>query len=100
MVGCASSFGASSVQQEIGLGDALRITSIAVDWPVGGTTQTFADVPLDRIVDLTEGDPQPKIAEARPFHRKADAAACCPPRGDRAEPLSRSGGRPARRSRR
>ena len=54
LAGSGGSFGASSLQQEIGLGDAARIVSVTVDWP-GGERQVFADVPLESVVELTEG---------------------------------------------
>ncbi|MDX1395618.1 MAG: CRTAC1 family protein [Gemmatimonadota bacterium] len=56
LVGSGGSFGASSLQQEIGLGAATRIVEIEVRWPGSGLVQTFADVELDRIYELREGD--------------------------------------------
>jgi len=54
-VGSVSSFGGSPFRQEIGLGKADRIVSLAVTWPASGTTQVFDDVPLDSVVQITEG---------------------------------------------
>ena len=48
MVSSGASFGASSLQQEIGLGPATAIREIAVIWPGADEVQRFADVPLDR----------------------------------------------------
>jgi hypothetical protein len=56
LAGSGGSFGASSLQQEIGLGDAERIERVEVRWPSGGSPQTFEGVPLDRAVELTEGE--------------------------------------------
>ncbi len=56
-VGHGGSFGASSLQQEIGLGRARALRSIEVRWPRTGKVQTFRDVAMDRIVKLTEGQP-------------------------------------------
>jgi hypothetical protein len=80
-VGSSSSFGSNSMQQETGLGDATKIVAITVDWPVSRTQQVFRDVPLDRIVDLTEGDATPRVSEAKPFHLKSEGGECCPPAG-------------------
>jgi tetratricopeptide (TPR) repeat protein len=61
-VGAGGSFGASSLQQEIGLGKAKAIRSIEIRWPVKkGSAQVFADVPMDRIVRIRQGDPHPVV---------------------------------------
>ena len=54
VVGSGGSFGASSIEQEIGLGKADRIVSLEVWWPASGTVQTFDDVPLDAHVEVRE----------------------------------------------
>jgi hypothetical protein len=59
-VGTGGSFGASSLQQEIGLGAALSIVSVEVTWPGSGTTQRFVDLALDRIYELNEDDAAPR----------------------------------------
>ena len=56
-VGTGGSFGSSSLQQEIGLGQALRIVELEVFWPGSGLRQVLTDVPLDAVVHLREGDP-------------------------------------------
>ncbi len=43
------SFGGSSLQQEIGLGDATGIRTLEVRWPASGIVQTFRDVAMDRV---------------------------------------------------
>jgi len=48
-------YGSGSYQAEIGLGDATRIVSITVYWPVSGITTVYTDVPLDSIISITEG---------------------------------------------
>jgi hypothetical protein len=55
VVGSGGSFGASSLQQEIGLGDATRITEIEVLWHGSGLVESFTDVDLERIYSLVEG---------------------------------------------
>ena len=45
VVSSGGSFGASSLEQEIGLGQAESIESVEVWWPASGTRQRFEDVP-------------------------------------------------------
>ncbi len=54
-VSSGGSFGASSLQQEIGLGRATRIAWVEVTWPASGTTQRFDDVAMDRAYRIREG---------------------------------------------
>jgi hypothetical protein len=54
VAGSGGSFGGSSLQQEVGLGDASAIRRVEVRW-LGGERQVFTDVPLDASVRLTEG---------------------------------------------
>ena len=54
-VGNGSSFGASTLTQEIGLGQAQRIVSLEVRWPATGALQVFTDVPLDSHLRIREG---------------------------------------------
>ena len=61
------SFGASSFQQEIGVGQARSISAIEITWPVTGEVQVFRDVDVDQILHITEGDPVPKVVEMEPF---------------------------------
>ena len=60
VVSSGGSFGASSLQVELGLGQALSIDAIHVDWP-GGETQVFENLPLDRIVILRQADPSFRV---------------------------------------
>ena len=53
-VSTGGSFGASSLQQEIGLGVADAVESVTITWP-SGATQRFTDVPMDRMVEIREG---------------------------------------------
>ena len=61
VVGSGGSFGASSLQAEMGLGRAERIERLEVHWPTSGTTQTFLDVPLDTCFEVTEGEDELRI---------------------------------------
>ena len=55
-VGAGGSFGGSSLQQEIGLGPATGVRTVAVTWPVTGETDVYSDVGLDRAYRVREGD--------------------------------------------
>lgn len=52
-----------------GLGDATRIDAVTVTWP-SGATQTWKDLPADRLLALTEGKPE---AEATVLPRWPEA---------------------------
>ena len=54
-VGSVSSFGGSPLRQEIGLGMADSIERIEIDWPGSTTTQVLRGVPLDGMIQVTEG---------------------------------------------
>lgn len=56
-VGSGGSFGGSSLQQEIGLGAASGIRTVAITWPVTGETDVYTGVGLDRAYRVREGDP-------------------------------------------
>jgi hypothetical protein len=56
-VSSGGSFGASTLQQVIGLGRASSIRSIEVRWPSTGKLQIFKDVGMDQIVRIREGEP-------------------------------------------
>ncbi|MXY46876.1 MAG: CRTAC1 family protein, partial [Chloroflexi bacterium] len=49
-----SSFGASTLTQEIGLGQAREIASLEVHWPASGIRQDFKNVPLDSHISIRE----------------------------------------------
>ncbi|HET8643995.1 MAG TPA: CRTAC1 family protein, partial [Vicinamibacteria bacterium] len=55
VVGSGGSFGASTLQVEIGAGDATAVESLTVRWP-SGLTEQVRDVPLDAVLDVREGD--------------------------------------------
>ena len=48
------SFGASSLEQEIGLGTADAVESLEVYWPTSGIRQRFEDVPLNSALEIRE----------------------------------------------
>ena len=55
-VSSGGSFGSSTVQQEVGLGDATAIELIEVIWPASATRQTLHNVPMNQVVRITEGE--------------------------------------------
>ena len=55
-VNSGGSFGANPLRQTIGLGSAARIERLEVFWPTTGETQSFTDVPVDRIIRIVEGE--------------------------------------------
>jgi tetratricopeptide (TPR) repeat protein len=79
VVGTGGSFGSSSLQQEIGLGQATAIRSIDITWPTTGKTQSFSDVAMDQIVAIREGDPQMKKLELKVLHLSPDDAVMTSP---------------------
>jgi ASPIC and UnbV/FG-GAP-like repeat/PPIC-type PPIASE domain len=48
------SFGASPLQQHIGLGKSARITELEVWWPTSRTRQKFTDVKKDQFIEIKE----------------------------------------------
>ena len=55
-VSAGGSFGASSLQQEIGLGQATSIVSLEVMWPASATSQIFTNLAMDQAYKIREGD--------------------------------------------
>ena len=65
-VGNGSSFGGSTLTQEIGLGQARRIASLEVYWPTTRIRQTFSDVPMDGHIRVREGAKDYEILDLPP----------------------------------
>ena len=55
LVDGGGSFGANSLQLEIGLGLAVGIREIAITWPTTGRTDVYTDVDMDRVYRVVEG---------------------------------------------
>jgi hypothetical protein len=54
-VGSGGSFGASPLEQHIGLGKSAQILSIEIWWPDGSKTpQTFSDVGKNQFLEIKE----------------------------------------------
>src|SRR5262249_31306057 len=48
------SFGASPLQQHIGVGKARRIERLEIDWPTTGTRQVFTAVRVNQFLEVKE----------------------------------------------
>ncbi len=61
-VNSGASFGGNSLQQEIGLGDAKAIESLAINWPNRNNQYvSYGSIPLNATAIITEGNPEPLI---------------------------------------
>jgi hypothetical protein len=67
LVSSGGSFGANSLQQEIGLGRAERIASLAVLWPGETSWQEYAGAALDTFVEIQQGEPEVRVLERPTF---------------------------------
>ena len=67
IVSTGGSFGASSLQQEIGLGQATAIRSIEVTWSATRTKQLVLNPPMDKIVKIREGHSELIVLDAKPI---------------------------------
>ena len=53
-VNSGGSFGASPLQQHVGLGRGARNVEVEIYWPVSRTRQRFAAVPKNQVVEIRE----------------------------------------------
>ncbi len=65
--GAVASFGGSTLRQELGLGDATRVTRLEIRWPRTAEAQVFTDVPLDAQLVVREGEPEFTLRERGSF---------------------------------
>jgi tetratricopeptide (TPR) repeat protein len=65
-VGSGGSFGASPLEQHIGLGKSARIVDVEIWWPTGNTRQHFAGIGKNQVVEITELVPDYKKLDRRP----------------------------------
>ena len=67
-VDVGASFGASPLQQHVGLGDDVRRVDVEVWWPASGTRQRFRDVDANQVIEVKEFDeryrrlPRPRVS--------------------------------------
>jgi hypothetical protein len=66
-VNSGGSTGASTLQQEIGLGHAVAISSLEITWPTTGQVQTFHNLPLDRRLHIREDRTSWVVMKTRPI---------------------------------
>jgi hypothetical protein len=66
-VSSGSSFGASPLQQTIGLAQAGSIASLEIHWPASGSTQVFPDLAVDQAIEITEFDDHYRKLDWRPI---------------------------------
>ncbi len=65
-VGSGGSFGCNPLRQHLGLGKAAQVDRLEVYWPATGLTQTFRDLPAERLVEIVEGEETPRIRTLAP----------------------------------
>ena len=53
-VNSGGSFGASPLQQHLGLGDASRVETLEIWWPTSKTRQTFNNVGANQFIEARE----------------------------------------------
>ncbi|MEE8522338.1 MAG: CRTAC1 family protein [Thermoanaerobaculia bacterium] len=66
-VGSGGSFGASSLREEIGLGDAAGIVAVEIAWPGGTEVQRIEDLGLDRFYRIRQGDAEAVLLDLKSF---------------------------------
>jgi tetratricopeptide (TPR) repeat protein len=66
-VGSGGSFGASPLQQHIGLGKDARIAELEIWWPASNTRQHFSNVEKDQFVEIKEFAQDYAKLDRRPY---------------------------------
>ena len=67
VVNSGGSFGANPLRQEIGLGDAARVTAVEIVWPVTGKTQKIEGLKPNAFYRIREGDAVATPVQRKPF---------------------------------
>jgi len=62
-----SSFGGNPLTCTVGLGRAASIRTLKITWPTSGTRQTFRDLPVNRAVEVAEGEDKVRLVDAPPI---------------------------------
>lgn len=68
-VNSGGSFGANPLRQHLGLGQAERVETLEIHWPVSGRTQRFHGVPVDRHISIAEDASDYRTLTYRPWTR-------------------------------
>jgi len=67
------SFGAGSLQLHVGLGPAIRVQEVRIQWPDSTRTKTsYRDLALDQTYHITQGD-APKALDRPPVPFRTQA---------------------------
>jgi hypothetical protein len=66
-VGSGGTFGASPLEQHVGLGKAARIIEVEIKWPASGTRQRFTDVAKNQVIEIREMDDRYNVIERTPL---------------------------------
>jgi tetratricopeptide (TPR) repeat protein len=66
-VGSGGSFGASPLEQHVGLGRAARIVDLEVWWPTSNTRQHFAGLEKNQVIGIEEFSPSVTHIERKPL---------------------------------
>ena len=72
VAGNGGSFGGSSLQQEIGLGEATRIARLTIQWPGSGTVQEFTQLKVNRMYRIVENKAESEHIELATISLKHD----------------------------
>jgi tetratricopeptide (TPR) repeat protein len=67
-VGSGGSFGASPLEQQIGLGKNAHISNIEIWWPTSNTRQNFHDVAANQFIQIKEFDPNFTKLDRKSYH--------------------------------
>jgi len=67
-VGSGGSFGASPLQQHIGLGKSAKITNLDIWWPASNTKQSFLNLSTNQFIEIKEFAKEYIKLKRRPFH--------------------------------
>jgi hypothetical protein len=67
-VGSGATFGASPLQQHIGLGKSAKITRLEIWWPASNTKQSFLNVGTDQFIEIKEFAKGYTKLERQSFH--------------------------------
>ncbi len=62
-VGPGSSTGCNPLRAHLGLGDATSVAFVEVRWPASGVTERWDAVPIDRAIELRQGDAAVHVLE-------------------------------------
>jgi tetratricopeptide (TPR) repeat protein len=82
-VGSGGSFGASPMEQHIGLGKSAKILSVEVWWPTSNTRQEFANVQKNQFLEIREFAKEPTKLERQTFRLGGSLPADAKAKGSR-----------------